>query len=62
MRKRERPDRTRDALVVACGCIIGMAFTIEMKFMQPDNPAAAMFTVLGAALVSTAVTLHLSRR
>ncbi|RYF19814.1 MAG: hypothetical protein EOO77_09315 [Oxalobacteraceae bacterium] len=62
MRKREQPDRVRDALVIVCGGIIGVAFIVELKFIPPYNPTAAIFIVLGAALIATAATLHFSRR
>ncbi|MCJ2077881.1 hypothetical protein MKK68_19915 [Methylobacterium sp. E-016] len=62
MRKPEQHDQTRDTLVIACGCIIGVAFTIEAKFIHPHNPAAAIFIVAGAALMATLITLRLVRR
>ena len=62
MRKRKQPDRVRDALVIVCGGIIGVAFIVELKLITPHNPTAAMFIVLGAALIATAATLHFSRR
>ena len=62
MRKSEQPDKVRDALVVACGCIMGVAFIAELHLIPPHNPVAAMFIVLGAALVATAITLRFSRR
>ena len=62
MRKPEQPDKARDALVVVCGAIIGVAFVAELRLIPPHDPAAAMFTVLGAALIATAATMHFSRR
>ena len=62
MRKREQPDRVRDTLVIVCGAIIGVAFVVELRLIPPHDPTAAIFTVLGAALVATAATLHFSRR
>ena len=62
MRKREQPDRVRDALVVACGNIIGVAMVVEIQFLMPQDPLAATFIVIGAALMATAATIHFSRR
>ena len=54
MRDREQPDKVRNALVIACGGIIGIAFVVK--------PIAAMSTVLGAAFIATAIRLCASLR
>ena len=62
MHKPEQPDKVRDALVIVCGGIIGVAFVAELRLIPPYNPIGAMFIVLGAALIATAATMHFSRR
>jgi hypothetical protein len=62
MHKPEQPDKVRDALVIVCGGIIGVAFILELRFIPPYNPTGAMFIVLGAALIATAATLSFARR
>ena len=61
MRRRGQPDRIRDAFIVAGGAIIGAAMVVEIQFLMPQNPLAATFIVVGAALMATAATLHFSR-
>lgn len=62
MRKREQPDRVRDALIVVGGAIIGVAMVVEIQFIMPHDPIAAAFIVIGAGLLATACTLQFSRR
>ncbi|MCJ2077874.1 hypothetical protein MKK68_19880 [Methylobacterium sp. E-016] len=62
MRKRDDGGNPPAVVTFTGGCIIGLAFIVELKFISPGHPIGAMLIVLGAALIATAVTLRLSRR
>ena len=62
MRKREQPDKVRDALIVVGGAIIGVAMLVEIKFIMPHDPIAAAFIVIGAGLLASACTLTFLRQ
>lgn len=61
MRNPKDAGRQRDAMMVACGCIIGFALMIELQFVSPDNPIAAVLAVICASLAATACTINLPR-
>ena len=59
MRKPTDAGLQRDVMMAACGSIIGFALVIELWLLSPDNPIAAVLTVVCAGLAATACTINL---
>ena len=62
MSKRNHAEDTQDAMFAAGIIVVGVALAIEVRYFVPHDPIAALFKVLGAALLAIAIVRSLSRR